>query len=120
MSGIIKRGFISSVSYNFFTGELKYIIKTTNLGCPITSTCTQNFSNTDDAVLLVCLEKSLQTLIDNSSLFALEHDIIYHATKSVSMIIWLERKRLVEITEFSSLNVTLIVIKNSRILVTIS
>jgi len=102
-NGVRQGGVLSPVLLNVYMDELSAILRSSQIGCSISSHFYNHFFYADDLVLLSPSPKGLQKLINLSFVFSTDHSIAFNPLKPVCMSILPPQCR----SSFSSPKITL-------------
>ena len=85
-NGVRQGGILSPYLFNVYMDDLSLRLKKHYAGCKIANKIINHLFYADDIVLLCPSHRGLQELLETCEKYALEHDIIFNAKKSVVMI----------------------------------
>ena len=94
-NGIRQGGILSPYLFNLYINDLSTDLLESSVGCHVGGQCVNHLSYADDMVLMAPSVRALQKLLNVCSCFADGNDIIYNTSKSVCMIIWPKRTRII-------------------------
>ena len=85
-NGVRQGGVMSPLLYNVYIDELNRVLSRSQSGCTIEGRMINNISYADDMVILAPSVSALQDLINVCEEYALKHDIMYNANKSMLVV----------------------------------
>ncbi len=93
-NGVRQGGILSPRLFSLYLDDLSILLRNSQVGCYIDSTCTNHFFYADDMCILAPSACALQQLIDICQDYGDKHDILYNPIKSHCMTILPKRYNL--------------------------
>lgn len=106
-NGVRQGGMMSPVLCNLYIDDLSKRLKACNTGCMIGSTLVNHIMYADDLVVLSPSSAGLQQLLAVCSVYGVEHDIKYNASKSAVMIFRTKEDKCLKCPDFKLSDINL-------------